>query len=214
VIAQIHDLKKTNSELMDLLCLSRVMLGIDIPETSIPHDYSLCASALIDATGADVSVIQDRAATAMIKVTDLKRREQPAEKPVSPYLEYKWWYGPNEELFTEGPFDTRDAAVDFALSNDGGVVVEARKSEVSLSSYIDVDDILEQAEERSADDHGWMEDCNPLFDLSSDDINSLERYMRGAVDKWQSDRELTFVPRVFSEVRNTTFVKAGGPPIS
>jgi hypothetical protein len=113
--------------------------------------------------------------------------------------EWKWYSGPNDEAYTNGPFDTREQAV-AELDGLGGYVIMARKVPLKLSDSFDADVFLESAEDSASDLAN--EDGDPLFDITSYQQADLEARVRAAIDAWQYAHNLTFVPWAFTETRH------------
>lgn len=126
--------------------------------------------------------------------------------------DWKWYVGHSEDYFTGGPYDTRDEAVYIAKEEfEGGWILEAHKRPVKLSAYFDEDQFLEHAGERSYDLSG--EDGEPIFDVTDAQAHDLVTRVRAAIDQWQLDHGLVFMPWVFSGQRNLEFIdgKVGDP---
>lgn len=119
--------------------------------------------------------------------------------------EWKWYAGSNEETFGHGPFDTREQAIE-ELDGYGGYVVMARKVPLRLSSYFDVDRLLENAEETAYDMAN--EDGDPLFDVTDEQEADLQARVRAAIDAWQYAHGLTFIPWSFSETKHEERIQA------
>ena len=113
--------------------------------------------------------------------------------------EWKWYSGSNEETFSDGPFDTREQAID-ALDGYGGYIVLARKVPQRLSQFFHADTFLENAEDSAYDMAN--EDGDPLFDISSDQQADLEARVRAAIEAWQYAHNLTFMPWAFNGTKN------------
>lgn len=113
-------------------------------------------------------------------------------------MEFKWYSGPDDEMYSNGPFDTRDQAV-AALDGYGGYVIMARKVPLRLSHHFDAGNFLEQAEEAVWDMAN--EDGDPLFDITSDQQADLEARVRAAIEAWQYAHNLTFLPWAFTETK-------------
>lgn len=112
--------------------------------------------------------------------------------------DWKWYSGSNDEEFHNGPFDTREEAVD-ALDGYGGFVIEARKDDLRLSSYFHAETLLEGAEE---DAYDLSDEGDLIFDISDDQECDLQARVRAAIDTWQDAHGLRFVPFLFTASRN------------
>ena len=112
---------------------------------------------------------------------------------------WKWYSGSNDEVFYNGPFDTRERAV-AELDGYGGFVIEARKDDLQLSSHFHIGVLLDAAEDDVVDLSD--EDGSPIFDVSSDQEADLQARVRATIDAWQDAHGLKFVPWRFTEQRN------------
>jgi hypothetical protein len=118
---------------------------------------------------------------------------------------WQWYAGTNEEIFTEGPFDTRDEAEYAAVHElDGGFIVEALKANVQLADHIDIFHMLEAAEDSVSDLQG--EGQQVLFDISSEDVNRLEFEIHQAITVWQKKAGIVFTPWCFTSQRNMEYI--------
>lgn len=117
------------------------------------------------------------------------------EKP----QDWKWYSGSSEEVFTNGPFETRDEAAQ-NLEGFGGFVIEAYKSPLHLSNHFYAESLLEDAEEdvsELADEDGSL-----IFLTTKEQEIDLQAKVRAAIDEWQKAHGLTFIPWCFSSSRN------------
>lgn len=117
--------------------------------------------------------------------------------------DWKWYAGSNEEEFHSGPFDTREEAID-ALDGSRGFIIEAHKRPLTLSSCFDATRFFEDAEE------SVYELANPdgelLFEATGTQIEDLEKRVRKAIDQWQENHNMVFIPWCFSQSRNLEFI--------
>ncbi len=121
--------------------------------------------------------------------------------------DWGWYVGRDEEVYTSGP-ETRENAIRIARDEyEGAHICEAYKAPVSLASMFDA--------------HGWLEDCEDaawevhigengdlLFDVTPEDREALQVAVRAAIEKWQAERGLTFMPFMFTEARNHEYIPA------
>ena len=120
-------------------------------------------------------------------------------------LDYKWYVGSSEELFNTGPLDTREEAVHIAKEEyEGAWIIEAYKRPVDLSNYFDVDFFLENAEEAVYD--MGNEDDIPVFDITHQQAAHLQAVVRTAIQQWQAEQNLVFLPWAFTDQRNLEFI--------
>lgn len=123
-----------------------------------------------------------------------------------------WFASEDGEDYEIGPFETREAAIAEAVSaglgaGDAGAcqffVTEARQDPVRLASWIDVDLVIDGAEERAFDcgvvgegGEGALSRCTNAQKAD------LEARLKAACDAWQVTHGLVFRPDVFSASRN------------
>lgn len=121
--------------------------------------------------------------------------------------DWGWWVGRSEEIYTSGP-ETYEGAVQVARDEyEGAHICEAYKSPVSLASMFDAHGWIEDCEDRAWEDHVG-ESGDILFDVSPEDQGALQSAVRAAISKWQTDRNLTFMPFMFTETRNHEYIPA------
>lgn len=122
-----------------------------------------------------------------------------------------WWAGWDDEHYTVGPEDTRDAIIQAAVGentgeNDDGTrlvfhIVEAMQKPIQLSSVVDLSESVER----------WL-DCNeemhdeegntPFEKLTAAQWVEAENVMKAALDAWQAEQGHTFKPYYFNCARN------------
>ncbi len=118
---------------------------------------------------------------------------------------WKWYVGYSEEEFTSGPYDTRDEAVQIARDEyEGGWIIEAHKSPLSLAAHFDVEDFLERAEEEVCEYSN--PDGETIFDVTELQRNDLKLRVMQTIEQWQIDHNLKFEPWVFTGQRNLEFI--------
>lgn len=125
---------------------------------------------------------------------------------------WKWYSGNNNEIYSCGPFDTREEAIDEArgqYGDDVGVhVAEAYKEPLKLSSYISrdlVETLLEHAEEcvaDLADEYGE----HVTFDVSGEQQKDLRAMLTATVNAWQEKHGLKFTTWCFTDTRNEEYI--------
>jgi hypothetical protein len=127
--------------------------------------------------------------------------------------DWKWWVGHCEERF-HTQCDTRDEAVQIARDDyDGGYIVEAtQESNIALSDYIDIEQLLEMAEDRAHDDHGDPEGDMVVFEVTQEQTDDLEKRIRAEVENWQKAQGLTFRGWRFSAARNGEYIPGADDP--
>lgn len=130
---------------------------------------------------------------------------------------WKWWGGVDEEVCTYGPCETKEQVIAEAVADGAGEfqaedgtwkvgvhVVEARKDPLRLADWIvDIDDLLERAEDRVSDsDRSSEYDNPPYFDCTKAQQDDLANRIKAACDDWQTAHGLTFITWTFSATRN------------
>lgn len=140
---------------------------------------------------------------------------------------WKWFSGTNEEYFAHGPFDTREEAIQAAqedacgeFQDDDGTwkvgvhLVEARQDPLRLADWIDVQRMMECAEEDLGESDRVcyeFDDDPPYFESTREQQADLERRIKLACDEWQAAHGLTFTVRTFSASRNHDHVVVPHP---
>ncbi len=119
---------------------------------------------------------------------------------------WQWYVGYHDDEFSSGPYETREEAVQIAKDeyDEGGWIIEAYKRPVSLAAYFDAGDFLERAEEDGYDFAN--ENGDPLFDVDMDQMKDLQQRIRSAIEQWQADHKLEFIPWTFTGQRNLEFI--------
>lgn len=123
-----------------------------------------------------------------------------------------WWWGDNDERFN-GPFETREIAEGDARTNTdvGFYLCQAEKAPpLKLSQYIDIDQLIEDANQRSWEDFGDPEGDGELFDLKKDQIDDLEKRLKTAADEWQAAHGIVVTPFKFADSTPAEWVQIKG----
>lgn len=121
--------------------------------------------------------------------------------------DWGWYVGRDDEVYTSGPETYEDAVRIAREEYEGAHICEAYKAPVPLASMFDAYDWLERCEEQVWDEYvGENGDC--LFDLTTEQIKSLQDTVRAAIEKWQTENGLTFMPFMFTEARNHAYISA------
>jgi hypothetical protein len=139
---------------------------------------------------------------------------------------WKWYAGQNDEWFALGPFDTREELLkqaegerlgEFFDDTDGAWklafhVVEARSDSLRLADYVDVESLLERADERlESSDRMTEVDEGPIFDCSPEEQLDLELRIKGTCNRWQAIHGVKFHVKSFSHTRNGERVALSRP---
>lgn len=140
--------------------------------------------------------------------------------------EYKWYASRDEEYCTVGPCDTREQAIAEAIddcmgeyeADDGSYrlsfyIMEAKNEPLKLSDWIDVDRMLEDADEKVGDSDrvAYEYDEPPYFEFDGKLYKDLEARIKKACDDWQTEHNLVFRVTTFSHVRGTEHINVEAP---
>ena len=100
------------------------------------------------------------------------------------------WYSSNdEEVWSGGPYDTREEAEDEAKANEHRLIMQASKGPIRLSRFFDQADFIEQAEENLYDMAN--DDGDPILDFPPAVNLDLQARVRVAIDEWQVAHQLS-----------------------
>ena len=132
-----------------------------------------------------------------------------------------WWAGSAPDgMMIVGPYDTKAEAIEAAVNDGFGewldesedppvwkntfVVLEARQDPLRLADWIDLEWIVEKADENLANsDRVDSEfDDGPWFEVTPEQEESLRRSLAAACDEWQRQNNLVFTCCTFSASRN------------
>jgi len=116
---------------------------------------------------------------------------------------WQWYDAADDDGRAYGPHTTREAALAAARNEGHRVIYRALPpARLRLASYISVDTLIEDAEAAAQKDHGNPDLSDDLiFDLSEDQMTSLNDALRDAIDAWQDAQNLEFKGCVFEDVR-------------
>lgn len=147
----------------------------------------------------------------MMAITDKGRAE--LAKVAAPEPSYwGWWYGRDDESGMNGPFDTRQAAIDAAVHDGSFIhtedeqdvhrfhVVHAEQAPVRLADWIDVESIIERANEDVADSDrvAHENDEGPWITPDAAQEADLLARFKAVCDYWQKAHGLVFTTYTFS----------------
>lgn len=124
--------------------------------------------------------------------------------------EWTWWVGSSDETF-DTECASREEAISIAQEEyeDGAYICEAITRPVPLAPYFHADHWLPQADETASSGHMGESD-DPLFEVSDEQLNDLEKMVRLTIEAWQEKHKLMFIPWIFSSQRNDEFIPAKG----
>ena len=146
----------------------------------------------------------------MMAITPKGRAE--LAKVSTPPSYWGWWYGRNDESGMTGPFETRQIAIDEAVAEGSFVetedeqdvhrfhVVHAEKAPLRLADWIDVESIIERANEDVAEsDRAAREDDEGpwITPDAAQEADLLARF-KAVCDDWQKAHGLVFTTYTFS----------------
>lgn len=129
---------------------------------------------------------------------------------------WQWWAGISDEYLTVGPCPTREAVIAAAMDERLGEIevdgnwfcyfniCEARQDPLRLADYIDVESMVERADEAVSESDRiiYEHDEGPFFDPPQAQLIDLEAKIKAACDAWQVEHGLRYVPNTFSDVRS------------
>lgn len=106
-----------------------------------------------------------------------------------------WYASDNQEVWTHGPYETRDEAELAAFQNELPMVCEATIRPVRLSKVFEAEVFLERADEVYSE--MMNEDGDSFFDFTEDAVADLQNSVRAAIDEWQVRHQLSPEPFMF-----------------
>lgn len=135
----------------------------------------------------------------------------------SPWL---WWAGSSEERFEVGPEGSREAIIQAATNDSLGEtdddgswklrfhIVEARQDPLRIADWLDLDALIERAEDNVADSDrvASENDDGPWFECTPMQEKDLRQRVEKACDEWQAANGLAFKTATFSHTRNSEHV--------
>lgn len=137
-----------------------------------------------------------------------------------------WWAGSNEEYCTIGPCGSREEVIAAARSEAMGefqdnagawklsfFICEAEQRPLRLADWIEVDRLLERADEDLSDSDRVGAECDdgPWFEATKEQEADLAARIASACDQWQAAHKLVFTCRTFSASRNHEHVVCPHP---
>lgn len=120
------------------------------------------------------------------------------------------WYTSNDvEVWTGGPYESREEAEAGAKANEHRLIMQATKTPILVSDYFDQEAFFEAAEESLYDQ--CNEDGDPILDFKPEVNADLQARVCKAIDEWQVAHQLSPQPWWFSssgEVEIAAWAKA------
>jgi hypothetical protein len=137
-----------------------------------------------------------------------------------------WWASTDEENYHIGPCNTRDEVIETAINDELGMddvdgrwvsrfwITEAQQHPVMLSEFIDVDRMVECADEDFFDSDlvGDGQDA-PFFKTTMDQDADLIARIKTACDEWQAAHNLVFKPWAFTAQRHGEWITRDCGPV-
>jgi len=113
---------------------------------------------------------------------------------------WQWWSGDNDEHFTNGPFETREDAIE-ALDGDGGYVIEAERHVVTFSAERLINDQYFDCEDYFSGDYS-----EPARYGSEEFVKQADAELQQLLDNWLAKWSVCFVqPEMFCRQRNDEY---------
>ena len=106
-----------------------------------------------------------------------------------------WYATNNDEIWRDGPFDTKGEAESVARSKELSLIGEAGNKAIRVSDYFDAGDFLESTEESL---YELANEGVPLFEFTPEIEADLQKRVRQAIDEWQVANRLAPMPWVFN----------------
>ena len=123
---------------------------------------------------------------------------------------WMWWAGRDDELYSLGPFDTREEAFrsgQECYSEEGFHIVEAIQiRDVRLAAQFDAHDFLERVEDEACDEYSGP-GGDTVFDMDVKQRDRMQVAVRDAIEAWQTAERLTFKSFMFQRQRNEEFIQ-------
>ena len=114
-----------------------------------------------------------------------------------------WWSGSNEEFFSNGPFATRDEAVD-ALDEERGYVIEAVPYALKFDASRLLEDQYFECEDYYSGEHGEADRVG-----KPEEIAEADAELQALIDAWTAKWKHTFVaPEMFASSNPAEFIEA------
>lgn len=122
-----------------------------------------------------------------------------------------WWaYGTSDPEIFNGPFGTREEAIEAAKSSDGEItgftITEADRC-IPRVDIFSADEVFERFEERNCE--CWDEDGGPGVDCTRDQEKDLEAMLAAAFEEWFKKHQIQRAGWAFGVMRNTEVFNPG-----
>lgn len=116
---------------------------------------------------------------------------------------WQWFSGTNDEYFTNGPFETREEAIE-ALDGYGGHIIEAERYPITFSARRLIDDQYFDCE-----DYFSGEYSEPARYGNEEFVAAADAELQAALDAWLAKWSVSFIqPEMFCRQRNAEYIPA------
>lgn len=134
--------------------------------------------------------------------------------------EWRWWVSGDEESYT-GPYDSREEAIEVAVSDEVGLcdweegvpahhsfyIMEAYQQDIQVADHIDVGDMVVRWEENDWEEMGNPNDCECVAaHVTSAQWDDLQARLRYAARTWQAQHAIVIKSWAFHRQRNNEHV--------
>lgn len=115
---------------------------------------------------------------------------------------WQWWSGRDDEYFTNGPFETREEAIE-ALDGDGGYIVEAERYPITFSAERLIND-----QYFDCDDYFSGEYAEPARYGNEEFVAKADSELQQVLDVWLAKWSVSFIqPEMFCRQRNGEYIE-------
>jgi len=141
--------------------------------------------------------------------------------------EFKWYASHDQENYTIGPCDSREAVIEQAVNDDLGLrqgpeghwdrltfhILEATQDPIDLSNHLDEDSVIEGLCESVDENHGDPDGARCLLEdaWNTEQEEDLRDRLRKAIAEWQAHHAIVVRPWTFTRTRNAETVDVQVP---
>lgn len=138
---------------------------------------------------------------------------------------WQWWVSSDEEIYT-GPYDSREEAIEVAVSDEIGLcdweegepahhsfyITEAYQQNIQVADHIDVGDMVERWNENDWEELGNPNDSDSVAEhVTSAQWDDLQARLRAAALVWQAENAVVIKSWAFKQQRNNEHVRVEIP---